>query len=71
VKILNKILKTSGWALFLLVSTVTILVLLQQPRSISEFYTSLLLIDKLYLLLAMIGSLLAASVITLLGTQEI
>ena len=69
-KILSKILKTSGWALFLLISIVTILALLQQPRSLHEFYSYLLMIDTFYLLLAMIGSLIAASIIALLASQE-
>ena len=69
-KIIKRVLKTGGWAIFLLVSIVLILVLLQQPRSLHEFYSYLLMIDTFYLLLAMIGSLIAASIIALLASQE-
>jgi len=69
-KILNRLLRTAGWALFLLVSTVVILVLPQKPRSVAEFYSFFLQIDAFYLLMAMIGCLIVASVIALLGQQE-
>jgi hypothetical protein len=69
-KILDRFIRTAGWALFLLVSTVVIFVLPQKPRSVGEFYAFLLQIDTFYLLLAMIGCLIVASVIALLGQQE-
>ena len=69
-KIFSSVLKTSRWALFLLVLTVSALVLLQQPRSLAEFYSSLFMIDSFQLLLSMICSLIAASIIVLLENQE-
>ena len=69
-KTLDRLLKTGVWTLFLLGSTLIIIILLNKPRSVAEFYASLLQIDGFYLLLAMIGSLIVASVITVLGQQE-
>jgi len=61
---------TTGWALFLLGATLVIVVLPQNPRSVAEFYGTFQQIDAFYLLLAMIGSLIFATVIVLLGRQE-
>jgi hypothetical protein len=70
VKILNRILRTAGWALFLLGSTTVVFALTYRPRSLIELYRSLALVDSLYLFLTLIGSLVVAWAIDIWVHQE-
>jgi hypothetical protein len=70
VKLLKEILRTAGWALFLVGSTFVLIALLQRPRSVAEFQAILFQIDGFYLMLIMVGGLVVASIISLLGRQE-
>ena len=63
-------LRMFGWAMFLLASTITILILPGGPRSISEFHAALRTMDSFYLLLAAIGCLIIALVIDASGGRE-
>lgn len=69
-KLFNRALVTVGWIIFLFVSSLLVMVLFEKPRSVAEFYASLIGIDTFYLLLAVIGCSIFATVITILGKQE-
>jgi hypothetical protein len=70
VKILKRALRTAGWAAFLLGSALSVLVLFEKPRSLAEFHAFIIQIDTLYFLLALIGSCVVATIISILGQQE-
>jgi hypothetical protein len=70
VKIFNRVLRTTGWAVFLLGSTAVVFALTQKPRSVLEFYNAMARVDYLYLLLTFIAAMIVAWAIDLWVHQE-